>query len=55
MKKNLVDGDKDSLISKGKRKEKDKASGAVWENQKALILLKYCTEIVKTLVIINQF
>lgn len=32
VKKKLVGGDKDSLISKGKRKEKAKASDAVWEN-----------------------
>lgn len=31
-------GDKESLISKGKREEKAKASDGVWENQKALIL-----------------
>lgn len=53
--KKLVGGDKDSLISKGKRKEKAKASDAVWENQKALILHKCCSAIVKTPVIINQF
>lgn len=53
--KKLVDGNKDILISKGKRKGKAKAIDAVWENQKALILHKCCTAIVKTLVIINQF
>lgn len=58
-KKKLVDEDKQEankqIISKGKRKEKAKASDAVWKNQEASILHKCCSAIVKTLVIINQF